>query len=164
MERRLDLELKELRKELLEMAGLAEAAVGKAVRSLVARDRALALEVLREEAAINHLENQVEERCLRVLALYQPEAGDLRFIAASLKVSNDLERVGDMAVNIAQRAKDLLAEPPLKPLIDIPNMAGVAQQTLKDAPWCGATRSWPARSASGTTRSTTSTTRSSASF
>jgi phosphate transport system protein len=136
MERRLDLELKELRQDLLDMAGLAEAAIGKAVRALVTRDRSLALEVLSEENAINQLEMRVEDRCVRILALFQPEAGDLRFIAAALKISNDLERVGDMGVNIAQRAKDLLAEPPLKPLVDIPHMAQLSQQMLKDALDC----------------------------
>jgi phosphate transport system protein len=133
MERRLDLELADLRKELLDMAGLAEAAIGKAVGALVARDRRRIGEVLSGEGAINALEIQVEDRCLRIFALHQPEARDLRFIAASLKISNDLERVGDMAVNIAQGAQDLLKEPLLKPLIDLPHMAGLSQAMLKDA-------------------------------
>ncbi len=133
MQRRLDIELNELRTELLDMAGLAEAAVGKAVRSLVVRDRGLITEVLQGEDTINKFEIQIEDRCLKVLALYQPEARDLRFIAASLKISNDLERIGDMAVNIAQRATDLLQEPPLKPLIDLPHMAELSQKMLKDA-------------------------------
>jgi phosphate transport system protein len=133
MERRLDIELDELRRDLLQMAGLAEAAVGKSMRSLVVRDRNLIAEVLREEPAINRMENQVDDRCLKILALFQPEARDLRFIAASLKISNDLERVGDQAVNIAQRAQDLLDEPPLKPLIDLPHMAELSQRMLKDA-------------------------------
>jgi phosphate transport system protein len=133
MNRRQDLELDALREDLLAMGGMAEAAVGKAVRALVIRDREMVETVLKEEDAINHREIHINEQCLRLLALYAPEAGDLRFIAAALKISNDLERVGDMAVNIAQRAADLLQEPPLKPLIDLPHMARLAQKMLKDS-------------------------------
>jgi phosphate transport system protein len=115
------------------MASLAEAAVGKAVKSLVVRNRALAEAVMETENAINQLEIAVDERCLRILALHQPEAGDLRFIAMSLKINSDLERIGDQAVNIAECVVELLKEAPLKPLIDIPRMAELAQRMLKDS-------------------------------
>ena len=133
MERRFDEALKQVRERLFAMAGMAEHAVGKAVKALVDRQAALAAEVIYDDAAINRLEVEVEESCLALLARYQPEARDLRFIAMVFKIVNDLERVGDQGVNIAERTLDLLKEPLLKPLIDIPQMALLAQQMLKDA-------------------------------
>jgi phosphate transport system protein len=132
-ERRMDIELTELKQDLLRMASLAETAIGKSVRALVVRDRALAEEIFVSEEEINRLEIQVDERGLRLLALHQPEAGDLRFIVMALKISTDLERIGDLAVNVAQRVIVLLQEPPLKPLIDIPRMAELVQRMLKDS-------------------------------
>ena len=133
MERRFDEELKQLKDRLLTMAGLAEQAVGKSVKALVARDLAMAKAVTVEDAEINQLEVGIEEICVSLLARYQPEAKDLRFIAMVFKIVNDLERVGDQAVNISERTLDLLKEPLLKPLIDIPKMAELAQRMLKDA-------------------------------
>ena len=133
MERRFDEELKQLRERLFMMAGLAEQAVGKAVKALVERDAMLAQQVIKEDVAINRLEVEIEEACLGLLARFQPEAKDLRFIAMVFKIVNDLERVGDQAVNISERTLDLLTEPLLKPLIDIPQMASLAQRMLKDA-------------------------------
>jgi phosphate transport system protein len=133
MERRVDIELRELRQDLVSMAGLAEAAIGKAVRALVVRDQALAREVLRNEHAINEMEIRIDERCMRIFALHQPEARDLRFIAMALKINGDLERIGDLAVNIAQRVEELLLEPVLKPLIDLPRMADLSQKMLHDS-------------------------------
>ena len=133
MERRFDEELKQLKERLLAMAGMAEQAVGKAVKALVDRNATLARAVIQEDAAINQLEVEIEEVCLSLLARYQPEAKDLRFIAMVFKIVNDLERVGDQAVNVSERTADLLNEPLLKPLIDIPKMAALAQQMLKDA-------------------------------
>ena len=132
MERRFDEELKQLRERLFMMAGLAEQAVGKAVKALVERDATLAQQVTKDDVAINHLEVEIEEACLGLLARFQPEAKDLRFIAMVFKIVNDLERVGDQAVNISDRTLDLLKEPLLKPLIDIPQMASLAQRMLKD--------------------------------
>lgn len=131
MQRHLDHELTELKHELVRMAGLAETAIGKATHALLLRDVAMAEDVLRSDEAINRLELAIDERCLRMLALYQPEAGDLRFIAMSLKINSNLERVGDQAVNIAERAIELCKEPSLKPLIDIPHMAELVQLMLK---------------------------------
>ena len=115
------------------MAGMAETAIGKAVRALVVRDRNLSDEVLRDEDAINQMELQIDDACMRILALHQPEASDLRFIAMALKINGDLERIGDLAVNIVQRVRKLLTEPPLKPLIDLPQMALEAQKMLRDS-------------------------------
>ena len=132
MERHFDEELKQLKERLLAMAGMAEQAVGRAIQALVDRAPALAQEVIREDAQINQLEVQIEETCLSLLARYQPEARDLRFVAMVFKIVNDLERVGDQAVNVCERTLDLLQEPLLKPLIDIPKMAQLAQRMLKD--------------------------------
>ena len=132
MERRFDEELKHLKERLLAMAGMAEESIGKAVKALVDRNPAMAEAVIQEDVSINQLEVEIEETCLTLLARYQPEAKDLRFIAMVFKIVNDLERVGDQAVNVAERTLDLLKEPLLKPLIDIPKMAQLAQQMLKD--------------------------------
>src|SRR5262245_56135970 len=105
------------------MGGRAEAVIQKAVEALKRRDVRLADEVIADDRVIDRLEIDVDERCVSLLALRQPMAVDLRFITASLKISNDLERVGDHAVNIAQSAKRLATEPVLKPLVDIPRMA-----------------------------------------
>ena len=133
MQRHFDEELKQLKGRLLSMAGMAEQAVGKAVKALVDRDLKLADAVMNEDSAVNRLEVEIEETCLNLLARYQPEAKDLRTIAMVFKIVNDLERVGDQGVNIAERTQDLLKEPLLKPLIDIPKMAALAQQMLKDS-------------------------------
>ena len=133
MERRFDEELKQLKDRLLTMAGLAEQAVGKSVKALVDRDPKLAASLREDDAAINRLEVEIEESCLSLMARYQPEAKDLRFIAMIFKIVSDLERVGDQAVNISEQTIDLLKEPLLKPLIDIPKMAVLAQQMLKDS-------------------------------
>ncbi len=131
MERRTDQELEALKQELVRMAALAETAIGKAVQALVLRDVEMAEDVIRADETINRMELSIDERCLRMLALYQPEAGDLRFVAMSLKINNDLERIGDQAVNIAERSIELFKEPTLKPFIDIPCMAELVQAMLK---------------------------------
>lgn len=133
MQRHFDEELKQLRDRLLAMGGASEQIVGKAVKALVERNLSLAQEVLREDTVINQMEVEIEDLCLNLMARYQPEAKDLRTVAMIFKIVNDLERVGDQAVNIAERTVDLLKEPLLKPLIDIPRMAALAQQMLKDA-------------------------------
>ena len=131
MTRHADEELEGLKGELVQMATLAEAAIGHAIRSLLVRDSVMAAEVARSDQAINQLELAVDERCLRVLALYQPEASDLRFIAMALKINNDLERIGDQAVNIAERSLELCKEPPLQPLVDIPQLSQRVQTMLR---------------------------------
>ncbi len=133
MERHIDQELTEVRQDLVQMASLAENAIGLAIKALVSRDAELARQVLTSDNALNAMEIEVDERCLRTMALYQPEARDLRFLAMALKINNDLERMGDQAVNIAERTLELLKEPLLKPLIDIPRMATLAQAMVRDS-------------------------------
>ncbi len=133
MGRHIDLELNRLKDELVRMAGLAEAAIGLAIKALVSRDAEAARQVIASDDAINTLEMEIDELCLRTMALYQPEARDLRLLAMALKINNDLERMGDQAVNIAERTLELLKEPLLKPLIDIPRMAEIAQRMVKES-------------------------------
>ena len=133
MERPFDEDLKALKEKLLEMAGRAEEQIALAVQSLQDRDESLACRVLEREPAVNGLDIEIDEMGMRLLALRQPLAADLRFITSALKISGDLERIGDLAVNIAERALDLLKSPELKPLIDIPRMAETAQGMVRDA-------------------------------
>ena len=132
-ERPFDDELKLLKEKLLEMAARAEEQIALAVRALKDRERDMACQVLEKEGAINLLDIEVDEMCLRLLALRQPLAADLRFITSAMKISSDLERIGDLAVNIAERTLDLLKSPQLKPLIDIPRMAQLSQEMVRDA-------------------------------
>jgi phosphate transport system protein len=133
MERHFDAELNALNEKLLHMARLTEESVAMAVKSLKDRNEVLAQDVLKREGDINLLEIEIDERCMKLLALRQPVASDLRFITSAMKIGSDLERVGDLAVNIAEVSLDLLKQPPLKPLIDIPRMAAVAQSMVRDA-------------------------------
>ena len=133
MERHFEHDLEALKGQLLRMGGAAEAIVGKSIEALKRRDLGLANEVFEDDRAIDRLEIDIEERCLRLLALQQPMASDLRFITAALKINNDLERVGDHAVNIAGSAVRLSDQAPLKPLVDIPHMAKVAAEMLHEA-------------------------------
>ncbi len=133
VERPFDDELRSLKEKLLEMAARAEEQIGLAVRSLKDRQQAQSCEVLDKEGAINRLDIEVDEMAMRLLALRQPLAADLRFITAAMKISADLERIGDLAVNIAERTLELLTYPELKPLIDIPRMAELAQAMVRDA-------------------------------
>lgn len=133
MERHFDEELKELRQKLLRMADTAQEMIGLAVKTLTERKKELADKVFALEDTVNHTEVEIEEEVLRLLALRQPIAGDLRLLTAILKINNDLERVADQAVNISETAIFLLKEPPLKPLIDIPQMALLAQKMVKNS-------------------------------
>jgi len=133
MDRQFDAELNVLNENLLHMARLAEESVALAVRSLKERNETLAQDVFKREGTINLLEIDIDELCMRLLALRQPVASDLRFITSAMKIGSDLERVGDLAVNIAEVSVELLKQPPLKPLIDIPRMASLAEGMIKDA-------------------------------
>ncbi len=132
-ERPFDEELKLLKEKLLEMAARAEEQIATAVRGLKDREEKLACQVLEREEAINLLDIEIDEMAMRLLALRQPMATDLRFITSAMKIGSDLERIGDLAVNIAERTMDLLKAPQLKPLIDIPRMAEMAQEMVRDA-------------------------------
>lgn len=133
MERHFEHQIDELKQQLLQMSGLSERIIHKAVEALQRRDAALAAEVLAEDRAIDRLEIDIEERCVRLLALQQPLARDLRLITSAIKISNDLERVGDHAVNIAGCAQELARRPATAPLEDLPEMAEAAVGMLRDA-------------------------------
>src|SRR5258708_5607771 len=124
-------ELDELQRRLLEMAGLVESAIHQSVSALVERDDQLAKDVLWKEAQINQKDIEIDEFATRLLALYQPMARDMRFLTAAIKINGDLERMGDLAVNITERALALMKEPPVKPLIDIPRMADLAEAMVR---------------------------------
>src|SRR3989338_1060152 len=128
MERHFDEELKDLKQKLLFMADTAQEMIQLAIDALIRRESTPAAQVLMIESKVNHLEVDIEEEVLRLLAIRQPTAKDLRFLVALLKINNDLERVADQACNIAGTVQYLLQEPPLKaPLLDIPNMAQLTQ-------------------------------------
>lgn len=131
--RHFDEELSSLKEKLLFMASLAELMIFKAVKSLTDRDESLFREVNEAEIKVNHLQIEIDELCLRLLALRQPMATDLRFITSAMKINAELERIADLAVNIIQRAAVLIKLPPLKPLIDIPRMADTTQKMVKDS-------------------------------
>ncbi len=124
-------ELQTLQQLLLRMGGLVEQQIARAIESLVDRDSDLARDVIERDREVNQLDILVDEECLKVIALHQPAAGDLRLVTTALKINTDLERIGDMAVNICERALELNEEPMLKPYIDIPRMAKEAQAMVR---------------------------------
>jgi len=126
-------ELEALQARLLEMGGLAEERVRAALQGLVTRDTTLIEKVMRGDEPINELHIEVDNRCFTLLALYQPMATDLRSIVAAVKINTDLERVGDLAVNIAEAAQRYTNHAPVKKLIDIPQMGEIAQVMLRDS-------------------------------
>jgi phosphate transport system protein len=131
MERHADHELTELKHELVRMATLAEMVIQQAVAALLAREVGIADDVVRSDQRIDRAEVAIDERCLGLLARFQPHAGDLRRVAMALKITNDLERIGDQAVNIAQRALALFTEPSLAPPEKLPVMADLVQGMLR---------------------------------
>ena len=133
MERHFDEALKQLKEKLLRMSSLVEEAIGTSIKALIDRNAELAYKVIKSDDAVNMLEIEIDDLCLKLLALYQPTAGDLRFITSTMKINNDLERIGDLGVNIGQRTLDLLKVPPLRLRIDIPKMAAASQAMLKDS-------------------------------
>jgi len=126
MARQFDLELDELRQNLLRMATMAETAVGKSILSLTNRNSDLAREVITDDITLNRMELAIEEQAFRLLALRQPLATDLRLTVAAMRIATELERIGDQAVNIAERALELNSRPPLQLPIDIKIMADMA--------------------------------------
>lgn len=127
-----DEELNSLKEKILKMGLLVESVIRDSIKSLVSRDSELAREVIRRDHQINALDVEIDEECIRLIALRQPKAGDLRFITTAMKITTDLERMGDLAEDICERAIELNEEPPLKPYIDIPRMAEIAQGMLID--------------------------------
>lgn len=128
-----DEELKSLKEKILRMGLLVEAAIRDSIKSLVERDSTLAREVIKRDHQVNALDVEIDEECIKLIALMQPKAGDLRFLTTAMKVTADLERMGDLAEDVCERVLELNEEPPLKPYIDIPRMAEIAQGMLSDA-------------------------------
>jgi phosphate transport system protein len=123
-------ELEELQQRLLEMGGLVESSISNSVLALSERSEAHALQVLTREARINQMEIEIDDFAVSLLALQQPMARDLRFLTVAIKINSDLERMGDLAVNIVQRALSLMRQPLVKPLIDIPQLARLAESMV----------------------------------
>ena len=133
MERHFEHELEELKQRLLWMAGLAERAVHQAVQSVFEKDEALANRVLEEEKAINEMQIEIDGRVMELVALQQPMAMDLRFIFSASRINNDLERIGDQAVNIAQSAQRIVRHPQVKPYVDLPRMSEIVEGMVRDS-------------------------------
>ena len=126
-------ELEALKQTLLAMGGLVEDQIRRVMTALVERNDDLAREVIERDRQVNAYDVEIDEKCVELLALHQPAAGDLRVITTAMKIVTDLERIGDQAVNIAQRVLELSQEPQLKPYIDLPRMAERAQRMVKDS-------------------------------
>jgi phosphate transport system protein len=126
-------DLRDLREKLLAIGAKVEANIADSVRALTERDSALAQRVVESDGEVNRLEVEIDEMCRRILALRQPAASDLRLITTALKIVTDLERIGDLAVNIAERAIDLNQVPPLAPYVDTPKLAQLSQEQVKKA-------------------------------
>jgi len=133
MSRHFHEELDALKQTLLAMGGLVEDQIRRVMRALIDRDGQLAREVIERDRQVNAWDVEIDEKCVELLALHQPTAIDLRFITTTLKIVTDLERIGDQAVNIAQRALELNREPQLKPYVDLPRMAEKAQRMVKES-------------------------------
>jgi len=126
-------ELGDLKEKVLKLGSIVEKAISDSIKSLVERDSVLAAETIDRDPIVNTLEVEIDEECIRLIALRQPRAGDLRLITTAMKITTDLERIGDLAVDIAERTMELNEEPQLKPYIDIPRMAEIAQGMVRDA-------------------------------
>src|SRR2546427_9105347 len=133
MERHFEKDLNEMKERLLWMGSLAERAVHQSVHAVLESDEQLAKRVLEEEDAINELQMEVDDRVVQLLALHQLMATDLRFVLAVSRINNDLERIGDQAVNIAQGAQRILRHPRVKPYVDLPRMSELAEEMVRDS-------------------------------
>jgi phosphate transport system protein len=126
-------DLEKIKEHILKMGAFVEDAIQKSIKSLVERDRDLAIQVIDGDAIVNNFDVEIEEECIRFLAIWQPTGSNLRLVTTAIKIITDLERMGDLAVDVCERSVELLDEPPLKPFIDIPRMAEAAQKMLKDS-------------------------------
>ncbi len=133
MARQKEEDIEALKEQVLKMGGFVEESIRQSVKALVERDRNLAITVIDGDAIVNHYDVEIEEECIRFLAIWQPTGSTLRFVTTAIKIITDLERMGDLAVDVCERAIELNEEPPLKPFIDIPRMAEAAQTMLKDS-------------------------------
>ena len=128
-----DKELREVKDSLIYVGALTEKAIEQGIYALLNRDTELARQVIANDLLIDRLDTEIEEKCIRLLALRQPAARDLRFITTAIKINGHLERIGDMAVSIAEKAIILNQESPLKPYVDLPRMAEIAQGMIKES-------------------------------
>jgi len=126
-------DLEKLKEQILKMGSFVEDAIRKSIKALVERDRELAISVIDGDAIVNNYDVEIEEECIRFLAIWQPTGSNLRLVTTAIKIITDLERMGDLAVDTCERAIEMLEEPPLKPFIDLPRMAEAAQKMLKDS-------------------------------
>jgi phosphate transport system protein len=133
MERHFDDQLQGLKHQLVKMSALAEAMIADAARALVDRDASMIPLIRQREAIVNHMQIEIDETCLTLIALHQPAAGDLRFIMGAAKTNAELERLADQAVNIVGKTEELLKEPPLRPFKIIPEMAVIARGMVRDS-------------------------------
>ena len=133
METHLQQQLEDLKSALLRMAALVEEQIARSITAMMERDVELCDQVIRGDQPIDAMELEIDDQCIRLLALQHPIARDLRFVAASMKITIDLERLGDVAVNIAKKTKRLVGMPLLKPIVDIPRMAEMSQSMVKDS-------------------------------
>ena len=133
LERHFEKEEERLKETILRLGSAVEAAIVDAIRALTCRDPDIAREVIARDEEIDQLELEIDQLCTDIIALYQPAARDLRFIVAALKIAPELERIGDLAGNISERAVELCEEPQLKPFIDIPRMAQIAREMVKES-------------------------------
>jgi phosphate transport system protein len=133
VQRHLDKELSLVKEKLLSMAGLAEAMIHKAIKSLLERDESLFDQVSADEKKVNLLEIEIDDICHKLLALKQPMATDLRFITSAMRIDTELERIGDLAINITEGVARLIKQPQLKPYIDIPRLADLVQKMVQDS-------------------------------
>lgn len=128
-----DEELRALIEKVLKLGSMVEQTISDSIKSLVERDSAIATHTIDNDHAVNAIDVEIDEECIRLIALRQPRARDLRLITTAMKITTDLERIGDLAVDVCERALELNEEPQLKPYIDIPRMAEIAQGMVKDA-------------------------------
>lgn len=133
MQRHLDEELARINEQILRMGGLVEQQIQEAMQALVERDSEMARRIIANDKVINALDVEIDENCIRVLALQQPTAGDLRFVTTAMKLSTELERMSDLAENIAERAIELNEEPQIKPYLDLPRMAHWTQRMVRES-------------------------------
>ncbi len=126
-------DIEKLKERILKMGAFVEDAIRKSVKALVERNRDLAISVIDGDAIVNNYDVEIEEECIRFLAIWQPTGSNLRLVTTAIKIITDLERMGDLAVDTCERAIEMMDEPPLKPYIDLPRMAEAAQKMLKDS-------------------------------
>lgn len=131
--RHFDEELQDLKRKLIDMGAMVESQIHGAIRGLTERDSDLARRIIANDNRVNALDVEVDEMCLRLLALHQPTASDLRFVTTGMKISTELERMSDLAESISERVIELNEEPQLKPYIDLPRMANWSMRMVKDS-------------------------------